>query len=802
MAHTQRNHAHGRTHPPTHHTHIQTSSMASLTLPEDDRDVEFDPAAVSIIRQNWIDKQLKKRELEFTEYRTATVFCGTYNVNAKVIADEDVRQLEGWLFAEAEKPADIFAVGFQEIVDLNAVNVAMDGKSAQRAQAWQEKLATALNNNRGKERYVLVGEKHLVGILILVFAKEMHLRNVREVYGATVGVGLMGMAGNKGGASIRFKFYDSYLCFVCAHLAAHRENVEGRNSDFANIVAKTVFVDKAFSGEAGAPAAGVGDASEEMRKYFSEVLEVEPTLQSGVSILDHDVVFWMGDLNYRLDESVDTEECFAKIEAQDMEFLRQYDQLNMERSQGRVFVGFQEPLLNFPPTYKYQPGTPLYERRPEKKLRCPAWCDRVLWRAKDPSQVRCLTYRRAEMNLSDHKPVAAQMQAKVRMVVKEKKQEVAAEIHRLLDKLENDQHPKVQLEVPGAAALVPARPPNTIDFGLVRYGVETKQTLVVTNVSSVAAHFRFVPKLEEETICKPWLSIKPRFGMLLPNEAAEITFTALVDLQTAQALNVGQDLLDDILILRLENGQDFFLSVNGTYARSAFGMALEELTNCYTPIRELPLPSAGWTPSSAAPGTGATAAPPLKRPPTAGGPALSVPKELWRLVDALYRRGLTEKDLFILPGTLEEVQAIREALDTGVELDEKASVHSLAAVLLSFLTSLATPVVPGRLLPTMEIDAQNLRPWTRRFLEQLPPLNYNVFVYLVSFFREVLKHHESNRLNTEKLATICCKTLLSANEVSWGGSDEGGAGSSKGGEDQRLQSMQFVFQHFLTTCVF
>lgn len=83
------------------------------------------------------------------------------------------------------------------------------------------------------------------------------------------------------------------------------------------------------------------------------------------------------------------------------------------------------------------------------------------------------------MNLSDHKPVASQLQAKIRMVIKEKKQEVAAEIHRILDKVENDQHPKVQLEVPGGKA------PNTVDFGAVRYGVETRQTLTVSNVSQV-----------------------------------------------------------------------------------------------------------------------------------------------------------------------------------------------------------------------------------------------------------------------------------------------------------------------------
>jgi hypothetical protein len=102
-------------------------------------------------------------------------------VNAKVIADEDVRQLESWIFAENERNADICAIvsacsaaqsfppglwlmwwcarglqGFQEMVDLNAVNVASDHKSAQRAQAWQEKLTIALNNNKAHERYVMV----------------------------------------------------------------------------------------------------------------------------------------------------------------------------------------------------------------------------------------------------------------------------------------------------------------------------------------------------------------------------------------------------------------------------------------------------------------------------------------------------------------------------------------------------------------------------------------------------------------------------------------------------------------------
>jgi phosphatidylinositol-bisphosphatase len=56
-------------------------------------------------------------------------------------------------------------------------------------------------------------EKHLVGILLVVFIKDKHRPYTSDVYGATVGVGILGMAGNKGGASVRFKFYDSHICF-------------------------------------------------------------------------------------------------------------------------------------------------------------------------------------------------------------------------------------------------------------------------------------------------------------------------------------------------------------------------------------------------------------------------------------------------------------------------------------------------------------------------------------------------------------------------------------------------------------
>ena len=108
-------------------------------------------------------------------------------------------------------------------------------------------------------------------------------------------------------------------------------------------------------------------------------------------------------VSHRSDVAV--EEVFRRCDAQDYAFLRARDQLNLERKAGRCFLGFQEGELAFPVTYKYQQNTSILERRPEKKLRAPAWCDRVLWRTKRLG-VRLEAYGSApELLPSDHKPV-------------------------------------------------------------------------------------------------------------------------------------------------------------------------------------------------------------------------------------------------------------------------------------------------------------------------------------------------------------------------------------------------------------
>ena len=148
---------------------------------------------------------------------------------------------------------------------------------------------------------------------------------------------------------------------------------------------------------------------------------------------------------------------------------------------------------------------------------------------------------------------------------------------------------------------------------------------------------------------------------------------------------------------------------------------------------------------------------------------MSVPKELWRLVDDLWSAGaggaLKERDLFSFYDTqtlnrdiVVEVTNIREALDTGAELPS-CSPQSIIATIFGFLLALPKPLLPPELCPDAHIEPSQMRVWSRNFLQSLPPLHYNVFVYLLSFLRETLTQSRFNRATPTSLASFCVDSM-------------------------------------------
>ncbi|PWA42722.1 Type IV inositol polyphosphate 5-phosphatase 7 [Artemisia annua] len=81
------------------------------------------------------------------------------------------------------------------------------------------------------------------------------------------------------------------------------------------------------------------------------------------------------------------------------------NKLRIERRRGRVFSGWNEGMIYFPPTYKYSNNSDRYagyDMHPREKRRTPAWCDRILWYGNGLHQI---SYVRGESRFSDHRPV-------------------------------------------------------------------------------------------------------------------------------------------------------------------------------------------------------------------------------------------------------------------------------------------------------------------------------------------------------------------------------------------------------------
>ncbi|XP_015607429.1 synaptojanin-1 [Cephus cinctus] len=352
-------------------------------------------------------REMCKRYNEYVMTMNLRVSVGTYNVNGgkhfRSVVYKEV-SLTDWLLDAPRKfsslvtvehdnvPVDIFAIGFEEIVDLNASNIM--AASSDNAKAWAEELQKVLSRDH---EYVLVNYQQLVGVCLYLFIRPKHAPYLRDVAVDCVKTGLGGATGNKGAAAIRCVLYSTSFCFVCAHFAAGQSQVSERNADYAEITRKVTF-------------------------------------PMGRTLNTHDYVFWCGDFNYRVD--MDKDDMKEMIRRNEFDQILHYDQLRTQQEQGNVFKNFLEGPINFPPTYKYDLFSDDYDT--SEKCRQPAWTDRVLWKRRkqipdidsptDWNPGRLVYYGRAELKQSDHRPVIALIDIDVYRVDPEKREHVFREV--------------------------------------------------------------------------------------------------------------------------------------------------------------------------------------------------------------------------------------------------------------------------------------------------------------------------------------------------------------------------------------
>uniref|UniRef100_A0A7N8XDL8 phosphoinositide 5-phosphatase n=1 Tax=Mastacembelus armatus TaxID=205130 RepID=A0A7N8XDL8_9TELE len=334
---------------------------------------------------------------KYTRPKQIRVCVGTWNVNGgkqfRSIAFRN-QTLNDWLLDAPKKaghpefqdsktnPIDIFAIGFEEMVELNAGNIVSASTTNQKL--WAAELQKNISRDH---KYVLLASEQLVGVCLFVFIRPQHAPFIRDVAVDTVKTGMGGATGNKGGVAIRLLFHTTSICFVCSHFAAGQSQVKERNDDYSEITRRLSF-------------------------------------PMGRLLYSHDYVFWCGDFNYRI--NLPNEEVKDLIKQQNWDALTAGDQLVDQKN---IFRGFIEGKLDFAPTYKYDLFSDDYDT--SEKCRTPAWTDRILWKRRkwnfdktgetltstsganedDPDYSwtpgTLKYYGRAELKTSDHRPVVA-----------------------------------------------------------------------------------------------------------------------------------------------------------------------------------------------------------------------------------------------------------------------------------------------------------------------------------------------------------------------------------------------------------
>ena len=133
--------------------------------------------------------------------------------------------------------------------------------------------------------------------------------------------------------------------------------------------------------------------------------------------------------------------------------------------------------------------------------------------------------------------------------------------------------------------------------------------------------------------------------------------------------------------------------------------------------------------------------------------------------------GKTTPNIFLSSGNAHCQRRIREKLDTGVPLTPgDDDVLNVAFVMMDFLQTLLNPILPINILNDIvvlyEAEGDHNENIAQKLLFSLPKDNAMAFVYLLSFFREMLSCSEKNKLTPEKISEILCECLVGEEKLS------------------------------------
>jgi hypothetical protein len=281
------------------------------------------------------------------------------NENSPLPGPQAHHQLGSLMFPKLDSipPPELVIIALQEARDVSYVE--------QVAQALLGFL-----NSRCDSKYK-VASQSLVWNLGLVLVIQEHLR-FKEFSSDWIGTGYLSVFVNKGALSFRFSLNGWDICVLNCHLVhgASKTAFKKRMQSLSTILKETAFF----------------DSNGNVKR-----------------VLDHQVVFLLGDLNFRLKGK--QHEVLPILSTQGYEQkLLMLDELSLNRNSFPLSLFQEIGDIQFPPTYKYKLGAG--DQFSSKRV--PAYTDRILYRILKETRLYKVTYSSfPSLDSSDHKPVYA-----------------------------------------------------------------------------------------------------------------------------------------------------------------------------------------------------------------------------------------------------------------------------------------------------------------------------------------------------------------------------------------------------------
>uniref|UniRef100_A0AAX7TIK2 phosphatidylinositol-3,4,5-trisphosphate 5-phosphatase n=1 Tax=Astatotilapia calliptera TaxID=8154 RepID=A0AAX7TIK2_ASTCA len=288
---------------------------------------------------------MKNKHSNQDEPDMISIFIGTWNMGS-VPAPKNVAS---WVLCRGlgktldemtvTIPHDLYVFGSQE-------NSVCD-------REWVESLRALLKEQTELD-YKPIAVQTLWNIKLAVLVKPEHENRISHVGMSSVKTGIANTLGNKGAVGVSFMFNGTSFGFVNCHLTSGNEKIARRNQNYLDILRLLSLGDKQLS-------------SFDISLRFTHL-------------------FWLGDLNYRLD--------------MDIQWMC-------------VSLRAAEEEISFPPTYRYERGsrdTYVWQKQKATGMRTnvPSWCDRILWKSYPETHIVCNSYGCTDdVVTSDHSPVFA-----------------------------------------------------------------------------------------------------------------------------------------------------------------------------------------------------------------------------------------------------------------------------------------------------------------------------------------------------------------------------------------------------------